>query len=191
MSENNVVDLAAEAQKRGKFNLADVVKGRGFPEKSVDIYLDANSAYELEELNLLMNTTVDADELAKLEPKAAELKKKIIDSCLTFHMRGVSQYSVEYVTEEADKLYPDNEDGTENPNWIRHYLAALVAKNIVKITDAEGNEDTDKLTTEQVLELRGVMPIDAWTSLVETMQKLTLASSYFEAITDAGFLPKS
>lgn len=191
MSENNVVDLATEAQKRGKFNLADVVKGRGFPEKSVDIYLDANSAYELEQLNEVMNTVTDPEELAKLEASAVELKKKIVDSRLTFHMRGVSQYSVEYVTEEADKLYPDNADGTENPAWIRHYLAALVAKNIVKITDTEGNEDSDKLTTEQVLELRGVMPIDAWSSLVETMQKLTLASSYFDAITDAGFLPKS
>lgn len=191
MSENNVVDLATEAQKRGKFNLADVVKGRGFPEKSVDIYLDANSAYELEQLNEVMNTVTDPEELAKLEASAVELKKKIVDSRLTFHMRGVSQYSVEYVTEESDKLYPDNADGTENPAWIRHYLAALVAKNIVKITDVEGNEDSDKLTTEQVLELRGVMPIDAWSSLVETMQKLTLASSYFDAITDAGFLPKS
>lgn len=188
---DNVVDLATEAQKRGKFNLADTIKGRGFPEKSVDIYLDAASAYELEELNALMNNVTDPEELDKLNLKAQELKKKIVDSRLTFHMRGVSQHSVEYVTEEADKLYPDLAEGVEDPAWIRHYLAALVAKNIYKVTDAEGNEDESKFTTEEILELRGALPIDAWTGLVETMQKLTLASSYFDAITDAGFLPKS
>ncbi len=188
---DNVVDLATEAQKRGKFNLADTIKGRGFPEKSVDVYLDASSAYELEELNRVMNDETDPTKLAVLEEQAAELKKKIVDSRLTFHMRGVSQHSVEYVTEEADKLYPDLSDGVEDPNWIRHYLAALVAKNIYKVTDAEGNEDESKFTTEEILELRGALPIDAWSILVDTMQKLTLASSYFDAITDAGFLPKS
>lgn len=187
----NIIDLATEAQKRGKFQLADVIKGRGFPEKAVDVYLDANSAYELEELNATMNDETDADKYAALEAKALELKKKIVDSRLTFHMRGVSQHSVEYVTEEADKLYPDISEGVEDPNWIRHYLAALVAKNIYKVTDAEGNEDETKFTTEEILELRGALPIDAWSTLVDTMQKLTLASSYFDAITDAGFLQKS
>lgn len=187
----NIVDLATEAQKRGKFNLADVVKGRGFPEKSIDIYLDANSAYELEQVSAELKTTTDKDRLDVLEAKAAELTEKIVASRLTFHMRGVSQHSVEYVTEECDKKYPDDEDGNENPNWIKHYLASLVAFNIIKVTDAEGNEDTEKFTAEEILELRGALPIDAWQMLVETMQKLTLAGSYFEAVTDSGFLPKS
>ncbi len=188
---DNIVDLATEAQKRGKFQLADVIKGRGFPEKSVDVYLDANSAFELEQLNLEMNDETDPAKYEVLQEKASELKKKIVDSRLTFHMRGVSQHSVEYVTEEADKLYPDLSEGVENPEWIRYYLAALVAKNIYKVTDAEGNEDETKFTAEEILELRGALPIDAWSTLVDTMQKLTLASSYFDAITDAGFLPKS
>jgi len=188
---DNVVDLATEAQKRGKFNLADTIKGRGFPEKSVDVYLDANSAYELEELNAIMNGETDPAKLDELNTKAAELKQKIVDSRLTFHMRGVSQKTVEYVTEQADKLYPDLAEGVEDPNWIRYYLAALIAFNIYKVTDAEGNEDESKFTAEEILELRGALPIDAWSTLVETMQKLTLASSYFDAITDAGFLPKS
>ena len=187
----NIIDLATEAQKRGKFNLADVVKGRGFPEKSVDIYLDANSAYELEGINAELKSTVDKDRLDVLEAKAAELTEKIVASRLTFHMRGVSQHSVEYVTDDCDKKYPDSEDGTENPNWIKHYLASLVAANIVKVTDAEGNEDEQKFTPEEIMELRGALPIDGWQLLVETMQKLTLAGSYFEAVTDSGFLPKS
>lgn len=188
---DNIIDLASEAQKRGKFNLADVVKGRGFPEKSVDIYLDAASAYDLEQVSEELKTTIDKDRIAVLEAKAEELTKKIVASRLTFHMRGVSQYSVEYVTEECDKRFPDDEDGNENPEWIRYYLSALIAKNIVKVTDAEGNEDEQKFTPEEILELRGALPIDGWQTLVETMQKLTLAGSYFEAVTDSGFLPKS
>lgn len=191
MSEDNIVDLAQEAQKRGRFVLADVVKGRGFPEKSVDIYLDANSAYELEQVNDEMKSVTDPEAYAKLEARAAELTEKIVNSRLTFHMRGVSQRSVEYVTEQADKLYPDDADGNENPDWIKYYLCALVAKNIVKVTDPEGNEDSKEFTAEEIMDLRGSLPIDAWQTLIDTMQKLTLAGSYFEAVTDAGFLPKS
>lgn len=191
MSEDNIIDLASEAQKRGKFNLADVVKGRGFPEKSVDIYLDANSAYELEQVSAELKTTLDKDRIAVLEAKAAELTEAITKSRLTFHMRGVSQHSVEYVTDECDKKFPDLEDGSENPGWIKYYLSALIAKNIIKVTDAEGNEDEQKFTAEEILELRGALPIDGWQLLVDTMQKLTLAGSYFEAVTDSGFLPKS
>jgi hypothetical protein len=51
--------------------------------------------------------------------------------------------------------------------------------------------DESKFTTEEIATLRGAMPIDAWQALVETMQKLTLAASYFDAVTDAGFLQKS
>lgn len=190
----NVVNLAEEAQKRGKFNLADAIKGRAFPEKSVDVYLDANAAMQLEEVNkdlsdlkILGNT----EEYDKLEEFAQELAKQIRNSRLTFHMRGVGQAEVEAAVKKADELHPDIDDNGDNPDWVRYYLAHLIAANIVKVTDAEGNEDNAKFTPEDMIELRGILPIDSWSALVETMQKLTLATSYFNSVTDAGFLPKS
>lgn len=188
---DNIVDLANEAQKRGKFSLADAIKGRAFPETSVDVYIDAASAYEFAELK---------DEAAKLEAnspehdaallKMEELSNKIKDSRLTFYMRGVGQGTVEEITKKADELHPQ-QDGKDNTEWVKYYLCALIAANITKVTDQDGNEDTSTFTVKDVIELRDVMPIDSWELLIDTMQKLTLASSYFDAVTDAGFLPKS
>ena len=185
MSED-VVDMVEQAQKKGKFNLVDAIKNRAYPEKAVDIYLDAAAAYELEEVNQELNKSHSEE----LQAKAEELTARILESKLTFHMRGVGQEAVERITQEADKLYP-TENGTDNPEWLKHYVCALVAENIFKVTDSEGQEDTNKFTTEEIIEIRGQIPIDSWDVIVDTMQKLTLASSYFDKVTDAGFLPKS
>lgn len=187
---DNVVELVQEAQKRGKFNLADAIKGRAFPEKTIDVYLDAGSAFELKQTE---EKIVDLAKLGKsdaeLESKMEELSKKILDSKLTFHMRGVGQSTVESVTQKSNELFPDSSFGDEN--WLRYYLCALVAENIVKVVDAEGNEDDSKFSPEDIMQVRGNIPIDSWEVIVDTMQKLTLASSYFDAITDANFLQKS
>jgi len=188
---DNIINLAEEAQKKGKFSLADAIKGRAYPETSVDIYIDGSSAFEL--------ATV-SDELKKIDPEdseyeklhivAEELSKKIIESKLTFHMRGVGQGVVERITKEAsDKFGVDN--GVNDPEWIKYYLCALIAENIVKVADAEGNEDESKFSVDDIMDLRDAVPIDSWEILIDTMQKLTLASSYFDAATDSGFLPKS
>mgnify|MGYP001067341753 CR=1 FL=1 len=189
--ENKVVDMVEAAQKKGKFSLADAIKGRAFPETSVDVYIDANSAYKFSEAEKLAKSLdPETPEYAAAVSEMDDLANKIKESKLTFHMKGVGQGVVEKITEEANKLYPESDNNTE-PSWIRHYLCALVAANLVKIVDQDGNEDDSEFTVEQVMQLREVMPIDSWEVLIDTMQKLTLATSYFDSVTDAGFLPKS
>jgi len=192
MSEdNNVVNMVENAQKKGKFSLADAIKDRAFPETTVDVYIDAAAAYEFAELDKLAKTLdVESKEYTDTVDKMDELAKQITNSKLTFHMKGVGQGTVEKVTEAANKLYPDAEEKNE-PDWVKYYLCALIAENVVKVTDVDGNEDDSNFTVEDVIELRGIMPIDSWEVLIDTMQKLTLATSYFDTVTDAGFLQKS
>jgi hypothetical protein len=180
---DNIIDLAEEAKKKGKFSLADAIKGRAYPEKSVEVYIDGGSAFELADVTeRLKATDPDSPEYEKLNKEAEELSKKIVDSKLTFHMRGVGQGVVERITKEAnDKFGTDG--GLNEAEWVKYYLCALIAENIIKVSDAEGDED-DR-------DLRDAIPVDSWEILIDTMQKLTLASSYFDAATDSGFLPKS
>jgi len=185
--------MVEAAQKKGKFSLADAIKNRAYPEKSVDVYVDARSAYELEELNKeLQGLTQNSDQdlIAEMEAKAEVLKGNILSSKLTFHMKGVGQSVVEAANKKAEELFPAKES-EQNEDWIPYYLCSLVASNIVKVTDSEGNDDLTEYTTDDVLEIRGAIPVDSWAVIVDTMQKLTLASSYFDGAVDAGFLPKS
>jgi hypothetical protein len=192
MSEDNVVELVQEAQSKGKFKLTDAIKGRAFPEAFVDVYIDAGSAYEFGQIQEdVKSVDPNSEEHEKMVARMEELAEAIKQSKLTFHMRGVGQGLVEKATRLANKKYPRAEKGEEESEWVAYYLSMLVADNIVKVVDFEGNVDDSKFSVDDVLELRGIMPVDSWEVLIDTMQKLTLASGYFEAVTDSGFLPKS
>lgn len=196
MSEEKIVEEALEAvrdaQKPGVFNLSEVIKGRGYPQKDVTVYIDGEAAFELVELEDKMKSLKeDSKEYAELEKQAEELAHKVQDSKLTFTLRGVSQSVVEAITEKADKKYKRTEDDEYNSEWFKFYVTSLVAENLVKVTDKDGNVDERHFGYEEVAEIRDNVPIESWTLLVNTMQKLTLATGYFKGLTDAGFLPKS
>lgn len=193
-TSEQILKIVETSQSQGVFNLSEVVKGRGYPTKEATIYLDAETAFELAELNELMSEYIDEDVLAENEAKAAELAEKVKKSAVTFIMRGVSQKIVEDVVKKTNEKYPPQagrREATDDPDWVKYYIAALVARNIVRAIDADGNVDEHVFTTEEMLEMRELVAADSWNVLVENMQKLTLASGYFEQLTDAGFLPRS
>jgi hypothetical protein len=186
------MELAQEAQSKKVFNLSEVIKGRGYPQKDVTIYLDDASALKLVELNDQMSSVTNPEELKKLEEEAAELAKLVKRSGLTFKMRGVSQDAIELVLKQMNEKYKvKGSNGTENPDWMRDYITTLVSLNIVSVTDSSGAEDSSVFDFESTEELRRNIPAAEWGKLVEAMQKLTLAGGYFEQLTDAGFLQKS
>lgn len=179
-----VIKLVEDAQTKGKFNLEDVIKGTGYPEDSVDVYVDSEHAYELSKLNDALLSIFDPEEAEPLEARAKELAGMIMSSKLTFHFRGISQ-------ETMQKIESEIQEPEKNDKWWAEYTLRLIAANIVSVTDAEGNIDDTPFTLERVQFLEGHMPAESWKVIVSTMQKLTLASGYFKGATDAGFLPKS
>lgn len=193
MSEQNkenfeeVISLVEEAQKRNKFNLADAIKGKSAPEKTVTVYTDAQAAIDLQALNEKMSDfkyVLDNEEdYSKMEIEAAELSRKIQSSRLVFHMRGISQ--------EAYESIGDSLDGSDPKEFAKKYSCALVASNIVKVENADGEVDEREFTLEDGLALSESLPKESWLTLLRTMEQLTLATGIFKGITDAGFLPKS
>ena len=198
MSEQKLTEetlnMVKEAQEKSTFNLAEVIKGRGYPTKEVTIYTDAEAAFDLVELENKMNEIKeDTEEYAELEKKANELAEAVRASKLIFVMRGVGQGEVERIVEKADKLYkkPDSDEDEYATDWFKYYITSLVASNLVKVIDPDGNVDESHFEYEEMIEIRNNLPSDSWGLLVSTMQKLTLATGYFKGLTDAGFLPKS
>ena len=194
---NEVLDLVEKAQKKGTFDIAKFAKGIAYPEDTVTAYVDIESAYKLNVLNEEMSKIKLADpaEYEKLEAQAKKLSDKILASRVVFHMRGVNQEVIESITEKADKKYPKKLDALgqviENEDWLKEWTCGLIASNIVKIENADGDTDDKHYETEDVLELRKHLPREVFDLLVAKMQQLTLAGAYFKGLTDAGFLPKS
>lgn len=182
---DEVLTLVETAQSKSKFKLEDVIKGFGYPQDTVEVYLDSESAYELSKLNDELMGEIDPAEIERLEAEAAILSDKILKSKLIFHMRGIDQGQVEKLEKQA-RLNQETED-----SWIMDYFTALVAANVQKVELADGSVDESVFTIEDARSWRETIPAEAWESLLATMQKLTLASGYFKGLTDAGFLPKS
>jgi hypothetical protein len=184
-----VISLVADAQKKNVFNLADAIKGRSAPEKVITIYTDLKSAIELKDINDKMSDfsyISDAEKYAVLEKRAEELTEEISKSKLVFHMRGIDQETTEKVTDIGGDRASDN-----TLDFAKDYTCALVAANIIKVEDADGNVDERKFTLEDGINLYKNLPTEAWLTLVNAMEQLTLATGIFKGITDAGFLPKS
>lgn len=185
---SEVISLVGEAQKRGKFSLADAIKGRSLPEKSVDIYTDEVSAHALYELNKTMDkAALDADieKYGILQDEAIELAERVSKSKLTFNMIGLSQVVVDEI---GDTVKGEN---TEDLSWSKNYICSLIAASIKSVEDAEGNIDDSKITLEDATNLYMNLPRESWARLVEAVEQLTLATGIFKGITDAGFLQKS
>ena len=194
MSENKmeqlqeVVNLVEKAQAKGKFKLEEVIKGHGYPEDIVEVYLNSDAAYKLSKVSDALASTAEPKLIAELEAEAEELKAAILKSKLVFHMRGIDQAQIELLEKQAKELNKDNED---EDYWVIDYFCALIASNVIKVEDADGNVDDSIFKIEDARNWRGTLPADAWAALTEAMQKLTLATGYFKGLTDAGFLPKS
>lgn len=187
------IALVKEAHSKKVFNLSEVIKGRGYPSKDATIYLDADSAFRLSEIDDELNNYVEDDLREKLEAEAQQLAEKIKESALTFTMRGVSQKIVEDIMKKANEKFPNREDDNSEDGqlWLRYYISSLIASNLIRVTSADGGVDEHIFTPEEMMEIRETLTQDSWNVLVETMQRLTLASGYFDQLTDAGFLPKS
>lgn len=182
---NEVIDLVEKAQAKGTFSLSKAIKGLSFPSDKVEVFLDIENAYRLNEINEQISLTADQGKLAPLEAEAKELSEKILASKLVFNMRGIDQKQIESIEKATKK------DGLDDDEWWIEYMCALVAANIVSVEDADGNVDEHLFDLNEIKELRGSIPAEAWNKLVSTMQKLTLATGYFQGLTDAGFLQKS
>lgn len=188
MSEdiNEVVSLVEKAQAKGNFNLADFIKGRGYPEDSVEVYFDVASAYEISKLNDQLVLIDDPEKAKPIEDAIRELEKKVLASRLKFNMRGIDQKQVESIEAKEKETNPQEGDA-----WYVDYICALIAANIVSIENADGDVDERVFTKDDVVALRGSLTGDSWEKLVSTMQKLTLATGYFKGLSDAGFLQRS
>jgi hypothetical protein len=198
MSENidqatEALELVKESQSKKVFSLVDAIKGRAYPQRDVTIYLNAEAAHRLRELDEVMKATTDVDAFEALQVEANQLAEQIKSSAITFTMRGVNQKTVELVLEQTNKLHnvAKDENPTEVPGWMRDYITTLVGLNIVSVRDSEGNVEEDVFDYDKAEELRVNLPLTEWNKLVESMQVLTLAGGYFDELTDAGFLPKS
>lgn len=212
--------LVVEAKQPGKFDLGSALKKASYPTDDVSIYLDGQKAHEynvlvdeISELNFKAVTysaantggMTDApekeaidEEIAELEEQQKAILAEIAKSTLTFRMRGCAPEQWRLIIKkwqrEGKKNFKDS-DATEAEisEWVNERIdQEIIAKTIVKITDAEGNEDDGAVKLETVADLHGAIFQSEWTKLLNASNTLTFANNLFDQVIaqDADFLSK-
>lgn len=195
MSE--IKELIENAQARGTFSVLKAVQEIAYPEDSVLVITDSAGAYELHKLELAARQPlVSSDELNDLDEKIVALKDKIRKTSLTFHMRGVPRNVLESIEEicELELREKAKEAGVDyDPQSEEAVLKPLfekIAVHIVAVENGTGEVDSHRWTGNEVKDLSGVLKDVEFYKLPSLMTDLTIASVYFEELTDADFLSK-
>lgn len=219
--EAGAVNAVIEEMKADEtFDLVDALNQVSYPTGSVKVYLDAAGAEELNEVlqeiselgrkatefsaeaqgsmtDAPEKEAIDA-EIEQLQAREKELIEKVSGSALTFHMRGVAPEAWRILVKEARRknkpATKSEEDVQEAQEAQIEYLDnELVARSIVKIVNAKGNEDKRAVTAATVSKLRGALLQSEWERVLDKANTLTFANSVFHNVkaADADFLSQS
>jgi len=215
MSE--IEEMVEEARKPGKFNIVDVVKERGYPELTVDIFLDEDAAYvatqiesEIKKITDQMDANSDIEEIGKLTAvyeEYIEKKNKIIEemggSKYTFHLRGISEGRRNDLYDKALQRYPMKYETDRNPltgesqkkeieseDRNKYFTDLLWSEYIIKIVSPTG-EEQDGISLEDAKELRRSLPIASASKITDSIEKMRVATAVFMLSVDEDFLAKS
>lgn len=200
------MDDVENNKEQGSFNLDEFVQGRGFPRDTVTVFTNEDAGYDYTAVQERLTTLAQekeklepatrsaaykekAQEFNALEEKAQELLEKIKESALTFHLRGISPGHIKKINKDVKKQAETEELDQETAGEIAGWR--IIAANIIKVTNAKGQEDNGPFTEERVANLEMTLPDSEWTKLDRKVAELSFKSAYFDSVVDAGFLPKS
>lgn len=172
------------------FDLAEVLAGRGYPEKEVSVYFDEQVGYAIHEFRQRMRL-LESDEYASAEKELAALVESLNDQRYTFTLRGVPMQVQSDIFKRAKAQFePKKKSGTiDNDEVVEHYTNLLWAAYIVKITSPSGAVQTSP-GEDAVALIRAKAPAAAIAAIQEGISELAegTKSGFEYAAKSADFL---
>jgi len=221
VNEAEVTAVVEEMKADETFDLVEALNEVTYPTGAVKVYLDAAGAEELNELLAnkaelarealkfsaeAQGSMTDApekvaidEEIAALEAREKELIERVSNSALTFHMRGVAPELWRILVKEvrrknkADKNATQEEKEEAQETQLLKLDMELVAKAIIKVTNAKGVSDERAFKVETVEKLHDKLLQSEWERVLDKANTLTFANSVFHNVkaADADFLSLS
>lgn len=215
MSDEEIREAVDAVKAPGVFNIVDVLQNRGYPQSTVDIYLDESAIYELssvnekiEELDKAVNGKNETAGQKKLREELFMERDSVIEkiekSHYVVHLMGISEGKRDEIYRKAVKKYPiEYETGTlsdifgnksgnkekESPERDSLFTDFLWQEHIRKIVSPTGDEQTD-FPYSTIRSMRDSFPINAIIRINEGIEKLRAATAVFTMETGEDFLAK-
>jgi hypothetical protein len=198
-----MTDAVTTAMAPETFKLDDFLAGVAYPTEEVTIHLDAFTANEKlkalakkDELErklaklkdskaprTLDEKTVSFEDVAEIQEVIDGLNEKLEASGLTFSMRGMEPAIVQEITKRHFVTAEDE----ENPDKNIARDNELIAKSIIKVTNAQGQVDEHVFTADEVNHWRGKLLDGEFLKLVQAVAKVNLNGALFSVAVDAPF----
>jgi hypothetical protein len=169
------IALVTEAVNPKTFSVLDAAKNRSYPQDIVDVYTDAESAYQVNRLERKINDATDNDDLEALSAQQEDYRAKVKASVLTFRLRGINPGMIRSLSEEAKAKFPDDEN--KQNEWSNF---SILAAHVVDVTDADGNVDDHKWDHDDVVSLRDWVPDEEFDKIADLMLNLSFAAQLFD-----------
>lgn len=214
---SDIEQIVEQAKAPGKFNIVDVLKGRGYPTDEVEVFIDESVAFvasDLEDKIRKLSEKMEAekdksklDEILKMyEEFIAEkdaLLKEMGSARYVFHVEGISEGQRDDIWKKSVERFPIKHDTdrnpltgkvdrveVQNPERDKYFTGLLWQAHIKKIVDPSGDEQ-DGITIEDAFELRRSLPLASIGKITEAIEKMRAATTVFMMTVDEDFLAKS
>jgi hypothetical protein len=133
---DEIMEPVEKAKAKGTFNIVNVLRDRGYPEVSVTVYIDEASAYAASVLKEKINSAKDGEDVSAIQGEHDVLVEKLMESSVTFYLKGISESARDAILKQAKKKYPVEVTKDVNPmtgEWVR---------------DEKESQDRDELFTD-------------------------------------------
>lgn len=189
MSVENIVEGLVEKES---FDVFEFISGARLPENDVTLYTDYDAGLRLKRIAMEEKASAKAEAAEGFsltddvyqtdEDEVNELVRRIDESSLVFHLRGLAPAARDAIQKHLIATL-----GKDSDNFWEQYNATIIADSIVSVENALGAQDARSWSPEKVLEFgRGVHP-DEFSKLVDTALELNLAANLFDARVSADF----
>jgi hypothetical protein len=214
---SDIEQIVEQAKAPGKFNIVDVLKGRGYPTDEIDVFIDESVAFVASDMEDKIGKLREKMESETEKSKLDEILKKYEDlmaekdaliremggTRYVFHVQGISEGQRDDIWKKSVERFPIKHETdrnpltgkvdrieVQNPERDKYFTGLLWQAHIKKIVDPEGNEQ-EGITVEDAFELRRSLPLASIGKITEAVERMRAATTVFMMTVDEDFLAKS
>ena len=193
---SDIEQIVEQAKAPGKFNIVDVLKGRGYPTDEIDVFIDESVAFvasdmedKIGKLREKMESETEKSKLDEILKKYEDLMaekdaliKEMGGTRYVFHVQGISEGQRDDIWKKSVERFPIKHETdrnpltgkvdrieVQNPERDKYFTGLLWQAHIKKIVDPEGNEQ-EGITVEDAFELRRSLPLASIGKITEAVE---------------------
>jgi hypothetical protein len=120
------------------------------------------------------------------EDEIAELRKRVLDSALTFTVQALAPAAVKAI-EKKMRATHEFKEGADNKEYYEDYNGTVIAKSIAKVVNAKGQVDPKTWDAKRVLKFNESIADDEFNKLFSKVWELNFTVNLFDEVVNADF----